>query len=70
MDFVDYLTELTNKVDKVIVMPIGTIENHYETIHKEIDVWENKLSLVKDEKVWLKRSSAKALNREAENAES
>jgi Protein of unknown function (DUF2868) len=70
MDFVDYLTELTNKVDKVIVMPIGTIENHYETIHKEIDVWENKLSLVKGEKVWLKRSSAKALNREAENAES
>ena len=55
MDLVDYLTELTGKVDKVIVMPIGTIENHYETTHKEIDVWENKLSLVKDEKVWLKR---------------
>ncbi|MCO4845738.1 MAG: DUF2868 domain-containing protein [Sulfurovum sp.] len=70
MDFVDYLTELTDKVDKVIVVPIGTVENHYEATPKEIDVWENKLSLLGDVKVWLKRSSAKALNREAENAES
>lgn len=70
MDFVDYLTELTDKVDKVVVVPIGTVENHYETTPKEIDVWENKLSSLGDEKVWLKRSSAKALSREALNAES
>ena len=70
MDFIDYLTELTDNVDKVIIVPIGTVENHYETTHKEIDVWENKLSLLGDVRVWLKRSSAKALNREAENAES
>ena len=70
MDFVDYLTELTDNVDKVIVVPIGTVENHYETTPKEIDVWENKLSLLGDVKVWLKRSSAKALSREALNAES
>lgn len=70
MDFVDYLTELTDKVDKVVVVPIGTVENHYETTPKEIDVWENKLSLLGDVKVWLKRSSAKALSREALNAES
>jgi len=70
MDFVDYLTELTKKVDKVIVMPIGTRENHYETTDKEIDVWANKLSLLKNMKVWLKHSSAKALGREALNAES
>ena len=70
MDFVDYLSELTDKVDKVIVVPIGTAENHYEASDKEIDVWENKLSMLGDMKVWLKRSSAKALGREAVNAES
>lgn len=55
MDVVDYLSELTEKVDKVVVVPVGTIENHYETTNKEIDVWENKLFLLRDEKVWLKR---------------
>ncbi|WP_373032515.1 DUF2868 domain-containing protein [Sulfurovum sp.] len=55
MDFVDYLTELITKVDKVVVVPIGTAENHYEATAKEIDVWENKLSLLGDMKVWLKR---------------
>ena len=70
MDFIDYLSELTDKVDKVIVVPIGTVENQYETTRKEIDVWENKLSLLGDTKVWFKRSSAKALSRETQNAES
>ncbi len=55
MDFVDYLSDLAGKVDKVIVMPIGTMENYYEITDKEIDVWENKLSLLKNKKVWLKR---------------
>jgi hypothetical protein len=55
MDFVDYLTELISKVDKVVVVPIGTAENHYEATPKEIDVWANKLSLLGDMKVWLKR---------------
>ncbi len=55
MDFVDYLSELTGKVDKVIVVPIGTVENQYETSDKEVDVWKNKLSLLGDVKVWLKR---------------
>jgi hypothetical protein len=70
MDFVDYLSELTDKVDKVIVVPIGTHENHYEATHKEIDVWENKLTMLGDTKVWLKRPSAKVQSREALNAES
>jgi len=70
MDFVDYLTDLTEKVDKVIVVPIGTVENHYETTFKETDVWENKLSTQGDEKVWLKRSSTHALSGEGLNAES
>jgi hypothetical protein len=64
MDFIDYLGELTDKVDKVIVVPIGTRENHYETTPKEMDIWENKLSLFGDKKVWLKRS----MGREVLNA--
>ena len=55
MDFIDYLNDLAEKVDKVIVMPIGTKKNDYEAMDKEIDVWENKLSLLKNMKVWLKR---------------
>jgi len=69
MDFVDYLNELTAKVDKVIVMPVGTVENNYETSNKEIDVWADKLSLLDDAKVWLKRSSAQTPSRETLNAE-
>ncbi|GIT99208.1 DUF2868 domain-containing protein [Sulfurovum sp. TSL1] len=70
MDFVDYLSELTGKVDKVIVVPIGTAENDYEASAKEIDVWENKLFGIGDRKVWLKRSGTDAVGREVENAES
>ena len=70
MDFVDYLTDLSDKVDKVVVVPIGTAQNHYEAFSKEIDVWENKLSLLNNMKVWLKKSDAKALSREAQNVES
>jgi hypothetical protein len=55
MDFIDYLTDLADKVDKVIVMPLGTEKNGYEAADKEIDVWENKLSLLQHMKVWLKR---------------
>ena len=55
MDFVDYLNDLTIKVDKVIIMPVGTRENLYKAANREIDVWGNKLSLLGDVKVWLKR---------------
>lgn len=55
MDFIDYLKDLSIKVDKVIVMPVGTAKNLYKATNKAMDVWENKLSLDEDEKVWLKR---------------
>ena len=55
MDFADYLEELTGKVDKVIVTPVGMVENSYSTTAKEVDVWDSKLLLLKNEKVWLKR---------------
>ena len=55
MDFVDHLEALTVKADKVIVTPVGIAENSYRATAKEVDVWEGKLSLLKNEKVWLKR---------------
>jgi hypothetical protein len=70
MDFIDYLEGLVRSVDKVIVCPIGTVENAYKTESREVNVWARKLSIFKNEKVWLKSSSAKALGGEALNAES
>lgn len=55
MDFVDYLEELTVNVDKVIVAPVGTVEKGYSTSVKDLDVWDRKLSVLNNEKVWLKR---------------
>jgi hypothetical protein len=54
MDFIDYLKELTLKVDKVIIVPVGTVENSYETTVKELEMWGRKLSKENDPKVWLK----------------
>ncbi|CAA6804958.1 MAG: Unknown protein [uncultured Sulfurovum sp.] len=55
MDFVDYLLELSHSVEKVIIMPIGTVENNYEIKQSAIDVWDRKLTQINEEKVWLKR---------------
>ncbi len=57
MDFVDYLNDLTNnkKVKRVLIMPIGTLEDEYKTTPTYIDIWADKLSLSENSKVWLKR---------------
>jgi len=57
MDFVDYLADLTNnkKVKRVVIMPIGTLEEDYKASPQNIDIWANKLSLSQNNKVWLKR---------------
>ena len=70
MDFVDFLEDLTKGVDKVILVPVGTAEDMYFTKSKELEMWGRKLQTLNNDKVWLKRSSAKALGREALNAES
>ncbi len=70
LDFVDYLSELTRKVDKVVVVPIGTAEHHYDASTKEIDIWENKLSILGETKVWLKRSDTEVQGVEVLHAES
>ena len=54
MDFIDYLEALAKRVNKVIVCPVGTIEDVYETQAREVNVWARKLSMFGSEKVWLK----------------
>jgi len=55
MDFVDFLEALTEAVDKVILVPVGTVEDAYLTKTKELEMWGRKLQTLKNEKVWLKR---------------
>jgi hypothetical protein len=45
MDFIDYLEELLEVVDRVVIAPIGTQEHGYIPVEKSIKVWERKLSL-------------------------
>ena len=53
MDFMDYLEELLQKADKVIIYPVGSANEGYEAESKFIDIWAKKLSLFKHEKVCL-----------------
>jgi hypothetical protein len=55
MDFVDFLEELTRVVDKVILTPVGTVEDRYLPKTKELEMWGRKLQTLNSEKVWLKR---------------
>ena len=54
MDFMDYLERLASKVDKVIVLPVGTKENNYVVNVKFLSMWEKKLAQCDENKVWLK----------------
>ena len=55
MDFVDYLDDLSNHVDKVVVFPIGTAEDDYDIAASSVDVWDRKLTQLNKANVWLKR---------------
>ncbi|WP_296823679.1 DUF2868 domain-containing protein [Sulfurovum sp.] len=55
MDFIDFLEALTKYVDKIVVYPVGTMQEQYRPREKEIDVWARKLSTLNHKKVWLKR---------------
>jgi hypothetical protein len=55
MDFMDYLDELILVVDKVIVVPVGTVEESYKASDRFINIWVKKLSALESEKLWLKR---------------
>ncbi len=54
MDFIDFLDDLTAVADKVIVTPVGTVEDRYLPKTKELEMWGKKLQTLNSEKVWLK----------------
>ena len=54
MDFVDFLEDLTQVADKVLVLPVGTVDEGYIAKQNFLDIWSKKLVLVSDSKVWLK----------------
>ncbi len=54
MDFVDFLEGLVKVVDKVILAPVGTVEDAYLPKDKELEIWGRKLQILKSDKVWLK----------------
>lgn len=53
MDFMDYVEELLQKVDKIIIYPVGSANEGYRAESKFIDIWAKKLSLFKYDKVCL-----------------
>ena len=55
MDFVDYVVALVKKADKVIIVPVGTVDNNYQVKSTHVDVWDRKLSSINEAKLWLKR---------------
>ncbi len=55
MDFVDFLEGLIKVVDKVVLAPVGTVEDAYLPKDKELEIWGRKLQILKSDKVWLKR---------------
>ena len=55
MDFVDYLDDLTQKVERVIVAPVGTVAYKYQNKAEAFDIWARKLLDENHPKVWLKK---------------
>jgi len=53
-EFLDYVIDLSKKVDKIIIMPIGRSDNPYHIKAEDLDEWEKKISSIQSEKVWLK----------------
>ena len=54
MDFIDFLEMLLERVDSVLVAPLGTTEQKYVTKASDLDVWARKIVLLNSDHVWLK----------------
>jgi len=54
MDFIDFLEELAEVAEKIVVMPVGTIERGYLPTERELAVWGRKLQGLGEKSVWLK----------------
>lgn len=66
-EFLDYLLDLSKKVDKIVIMPLGTGADLYAVKSEDLDEWAKKLSSIENEKVWLKRSHVESSKGEEEN---
>ena len=55
MDFVDFVEELTLRVDSITILPFGMVEDGYVSTDSDLDIWARKLQSIKGEKIWLKR---------------
>ena len=55
MDFVDYLSMLSQKAKRVTVVPVGTVEEGLMPDSKAVDVWLRKIAALKKENIWVKR---------------
>jgi hypothetical protein len=53
MDFVDFLIELSDAVERVTVAPVGTGASGYDASPAEVAVWGRKLATLNRSKVWL-----------------
>lgn len=53
MDIVDFIYDLSNKVTKITLLPIGTSDLGYECDSREFDVWARKMQSIDNKKVWL-----------------
>ncbi len=57
MDWVDFLTELTLRSERVIVQPIGMATEAYQAETKAIEIWMRRLQQIDNPKVWLCQNS-------------
>jgi len=57
LDIIDYIEELIEIVDKVIIYPIGTEDEMYHVKEKFIKIWIDKFSMIdNNKKIWIKTS--------------
>ncbi len=55
MDFVDYLEALSSHADRVVVVPVGTIEASLKPSQKQFEVWLRKIAALNRENIWIKQ---------------
>jgi len=54
-DFKDYLQMLSEKVDRIVIVPLGTEQQSYDPSPRDREIWERELAVLNYEKVWMKQ---------------
>jgi hypothetical protein len=55
MDFIDFLNGLSQRAERITLLPIGTSKEGYLAERDDVNVWENKLASEGAQKVWIRR---------------